>query len=59
MDAVATGGRYTIGVQSNQAQCDGKSLDQGTVVVFALSTGRVTEALEMAEDTAQTSDFWS
>ncbi|MGN7200463.1 nuclear transport factor 2 family protein [Arthrobacter sp. SAFR-044] len=59
LDDVAAGDRYTIGVQSNHAERDGKALDQRTVIVFTISGGKVTEALEMAEDTAQVSDFWS
>jgi ketosteroid isomerase-like protein len=59
LEDVAAGDRYTIGVQSNQAQRDGESLDQRTVIVFTISGDKVTEALEMAEDTAEASDFWS
>lgn len=59
LEDVAAGDKYTIGVQSNQAQRDGKSLDQRTVIVFTISGDKVTEALEMAEDTAEASDFWS
>lgn len=59
LDDVATGGRYTIGVQSGHADRDGKTLDQRTVIVFTISDDKVIEALEMAEDTAVASDFWS
>lgn len=59
LEDVATGDRYTTGVQSNHAERDGKSLDQRAVIVFTISGGKVTEALEMAEDTGKVSDFWS
>jgi uncharacterized protein len=59
LEDVAAGDRYTIGVQSNHAERDGRSLDQRQVIVFTISAGKVAEALEMAEDTAQASDFWS
>jgi uncharacterized protein len=59
LEDVATGDRYTTGVQSNHAERDGKSLDQRAVIVFTISAGKVTEALEMAEDTGKVSDFWS
>jgi hypothetical protein len=59
LEDVAAGDRYTIGVQSNHAERDGKSLDQRAVIVFTISGGKVTEVLEMAEDTAQLSEFWS
>jgi ketosteroid isomerase-like protein len=59
LEDVATGDKHTIGVQSNHAERDGKSLDQRSVIVFTISGGKVTEALEMAEDTGKASDFWS
>ncbi|GGI01204.1 nuclear transport factor 2 family protein [Arthrobacter liuii] len=59
LEDVATGGRYTIGVQSGRADRDGKTLDQRTVIVFTISDDKVIEALEMAEDTAVASEFWS
>lgn len=59
LEEVAAGDRYTVGVQSNHAGRDGRSLDQRTVIVFTISGGKVADALEMAEDTAQASDFWS
>lgn len=59
LEEVATGDRYTIGVQSNHAERDGKSLDQQSVLVFTISGGKVREVLEMTEDTAKASDFWS
>ncbi|MEE9094996.1 nuclear transport factor 2 family protein [Pseudarthrobacter phenanthrenivorans] len=59
LEDVAVGERYVIGLQSNQAQRDGKSLDQHTVIAFTVSGGKVVEALEMAEDTAKSSEFWS
>ena len=59
LEDVAAGEKYVIGLQSNQAQRDGKSLDQHTVIAFTVSGGKVVEALEMAEDTAKSSEFWS
>lgn len=59
LEDVATGDRYAIGVHSNQAQRDGKSLDQRSVIVFTISGGKVTEALELQEDTAKVADFWT
>ncbi|MEO5314230.1 nuclear transport factor 2 family protein [Pseudarthrobacter sp. CC12] len=59
LDDVAAGDRYTVGVQSNHAERDGRSLDQRSVIVFTISGGKVAEALEIAEDTAQASQFWS
>ena len=59
LEDVATGGRYTIGVHSNRAERDGRSLDQRSVIVFSISDGKVTEALEIPEDTATASAFWS
>jgi ketosteroid isomerase-like protein len=59
LEDVATGDRYTIGVHSNQAERDGKSLDQRSVIVFTVSDGKVTEALELQEDTAEVADFWT
>ncbi|MGZ4661033.1 MAG: nuclear transport factor 2 family protein, partial [Arthrobacter sp.] len=59
LDDVAAGDRYTFGVQSNHAERDGRSLDQRSVIVFTISGGKVAEALEIAEDTAQASQFWS
>ena len=59
LEDVAAGDRYTVGVQSNHAERDGRSLDQRSVIVFTISGGKVAEALEIAEDTAQASEFWS
>lgn len=59
VEDVAAGDRYVIGVQSNHAERDGKSLDQRAVLVFTLADGKVTEVLELAEDTEKASDFWS
>ena len=59
LDDVAAGDRYTVGVQSNHAERDGRSLDQRSVIVFTISGGKVAEALEIAEDTGQASEFWS
>lgn len=59
LEDVAAGDRFVIGVHSNHAERDGKSLDQGSVLVFTLADGKVTEVLELQEDTAKVSDFWS
>lgn len=59
VEDVANGDKYTIGVQSNHAERDGKTLDQRSVTVFTISGGKVAEALEAPEDTAMASDFWS
>lgn len=59
LDDVASGDKYTIGVQSGHAERDGKTLDQRTIIMFTISGGKVVEALEVAEDTAKASDFWS
>jgi ketosteroid isomerase-like protein len=59
LEDVATGDRYAVGVHTNHAERDGKSLDQRAVIVFTLSGGKVTEANELQEDTAELADFWS
>jgi uncharacterized protein len=59
LEDVAAGDRYVIGVQSNRAERDGRSLDQRSALVFTLADGKVTEVLELQEDTAKASDFWS
>lgn len=59
LDDVATGDRYAVGVHTNQAQRDGKSLHQRSVIVFTITDGKVTEALELQEDTAKVADFWA
>ncbi|GGI00450.1 nuclear transport factor 2 family protein [Arthrobacter liuii] len=59
LDDVASGDKYTIGVQSGHAERDGKSLDQRIVIVFTIAGGKVTEVLEAPDDTAKASDFWA
>ncbi|MDQ0664290.1 ketosteroid isomerase-like protein [Arthrobacter ulcerisalmonis] len=59
VEDVARGDRYTVGVHSTYAERDGKSLDQRQAIAFSISGGKVTEALELQEDTAKASDFWS
>jgi uncharacterized protein len=59
LEDVAAGDRYVIGIQSNHAERDGRSLDQRSALVFTLVDGKVTEVLELQEDTAKASDFWS
>ena len=59
LEDVAAGDRYVIGVQSNHAEREGKSLDQRSALVFSLTGGKVTEVMELQEDTAKGSDFWS
>ncbi|MFC0457627.1 nuclear transport factor 2 family protein [Arthrobacter liuii] len=59
LEDVAPGDRYTVGIQSNHAERNGRTLDQRQVVVFSISDGKVTEAREMLEDTALGADFWS
>jgi ketosteroid isomerase-like protein len=59
LEDVAAGDRYVIGVQSNHAERDGRSLDQRSGLVFTLADGKVTEVLELQEDTGKASDFWS
>jgi len=59
LEDVAAGDRYVFGVQSNHAERDGRSLDQRSALVFTLSGEKVTEVLELQEDTAKASDFWS
>jgi ketosteroid isomerase-like protein len=59
LNDVATGDSYAVGIHSNQAGRNGKSLDQRSVIVFTISGGKVTEALELQEDTAEVANFWS
>lgn len=59
VEDVTTGDRYTVGVHSTHAERDGKSLDQRSAIVFTVSGGKVTKALELQEDTAAVADFWS
>ena len=59
LNDVTTGDRHTVGVHINHAERDGKSLDQQAAIVFTVSGGKVTEALELQEDTAELADFWS
>ncbi|MBT2568881.1 nuclear transport factor 2 family protein [Arthrobacter sp. ISL-85] len=59
LDDVASGDKYTIGIQSGHAERDGKTLDQRIVIVFTIAGGKVIEVLEAADDSAKASDFWS
>jgi ketosteroid isomerase-like protein len=59
LDDVATGDRYVVGVHTDQAQRDGKSLHQRSTIVFTMTDGKITEALELQEDTAKAGDFWA
>lgn len=59
VEDVTSGDRYTVGIQFTHAERDGKSLDQRQAIVFSVSDGKITEGLEMAEDTAVADDFWS
>jgi len=56
---VSVGDKRTVGVHRSQAERDGKSLDQHYAIAFTVSGGKVVDAVEMAEDTAKASDFWS
>jgi ketosteroid isomerase-like protein len=56
---VIAGERHTVGLQTSQAQRNGKSMAQQGAIVFDLKDGKVTEVNEFLEDTAQASDFWS
>jgi uncharacterized protein len=59
LNDVTTGDRHTVGVHTNHAERNGKSLDQRAAIVFTVSGGKVTEALELQEDTAELAEFWS
>ena len=56
---VIAGEHHTIGLQTAEAQRDGKSLKQDGVLVFTVKDGKVTEVSEFQEDSAKSSEFWS
>lgn len=59
VEDVTVGDRYTVGIQLTRAERDGKTLDERQVIVFSVSDGKVTEGIEMSEDTSKAADFWS
>lgn len=59
VEDVAVGDRYAVGVHSASAERNGKTMDQRQAILFTISDGKVTEGVEMAEDTAVAADFWS
>lgn len=56
---VAVGEKRTVGFHRNQAERDGRSLDQHSAIAFTVSGGKIVDVVEMAEDTAKASEFWS
>ena len=59
VEDVIVGQKYTVGIQLTRAERNGKTLDERQVIVFSVSDGKVTEGIEMAEDTSKAADFWS
>jgi ketosteroid isomerase-like protein len=59
VEDIAVGDRYTVGVHSASAERNGKTMDQRQAILFTISDGKITEGVEMAEDTAVVAEFWS
>jgi uncharacterized protein len=59
LEDVAAGDRYAVGIHTNHAERNKQNLDQRAVIVFTISGGKVTEAMELQEDTAMLAEFWS
>jgi len=59
LEDVTAGDKYTVGIHTYSAERDGKSIGQRSVLVFSISGDKVTEVLEMHEDTAKADDFWT
>ncbi len=55
---VIGGEKYTVGIQQTQAQANGKTMDQATVITFVVRDGKIAEGREFFEDTAKVDDFW-
>jgi len=55
---VIGGEKYTVGIQQTQAQANGKTMDQSTVITFVVRDGKIAEGREFFEDTAKVDDFW-
>lgn len=59
VEDLALGDRYAIGIHTTHAHRDGKSLDQREILIFTISDGKIREAFEFAEDSAELAHFWS
>jgi ketosteroid isomerase-like protein len=56
---VIAGENYTVGLQHNQAESRGRTLDTDVVIVFQTRDGKVTEGREFFPDTSQADAFFA
>jgi ketosteroid isomerase-like protein len=56
---VVAGENHTVGLQHNQAENNGRSLDTDGAVAFQIRDGKITDGREFYADTAQGDAFWA
>jgi ketosteroid isomerase-like protein len=56
---VVAGENHTVGLQHNQAENNGRSLDVDGAIAFRIRDGKIIEGREFYADTAQGDAFWT
>jgi uncharacterized protein len=56
---VVAGENHTVGLQHNQAENNGRSLDVDGAIAFRIRDGKIIEGREFYADTAQGDAFWA
>ncbi|CAI3797394.1 nuclear transport factor 2 family protein [Pseudarthrobacter sp. MM222] len=56
---VVAGENHTVGLQHNQAENNGRSLDTDGAIAFQIRDGKIAEGREFYADTAQGDAFWA
>ncbi|MCU1510420.1 MAG: hypothetical protein JWM01_1330 [Arthrobacter sp.] len=59
LQEVIAGENHTVGLQHNQAENNGRSLDTDGAIAFQVRDGKIIEGREFYADTAQGDAFWA